>query len=1338
MELEDVPHQYVKNWCKHIEIHQENVSLVGQMVGLPIGAKRVDCRFQHGYSGMTVRQTSTIFIESNCYNCPHHAPVNSDNFGEAVISKVRDRRKVKNEVDRASQLLQGLMPANPTEVLAADVETDAKARELAGLLSSSEHKQEAADRLLQGARHRPTIISPHLASVLIGAFLDTQVGSNVMETLRLAGRHDKSILSIAVKGAIVALHEGRNVDSACMIIMEAVEENQITLTTELVSTVISWLSTPVDPFPHFGPPHPREPRTGPVESFKAFANLDRKLVEETVMSLLSSDQTHLVGTACAAVQILLEISPDSIAEHYFQPLLEALSQEREDEDLYVDASICQTYAKMLRHDPIAISKKLFDAIEKAGEDLQKALFHVFICDEAMEAAEVWIGPFSNLLTSNNLADQTKFELADLLSHVFRHCTDIVFTHLTSLFGVLAIITDRLDSKRRNVPSSDKMNDSYLEYEADLSALSGVSRNLREVISQVGSTDIDKTISEIGQLIRSSNTNVAASFKSELLLLLGDLGKRKAELAANIVPIVFPHLFDPVSFIVRGAAAKAYRELVMRNRSCLPEDAIVSLAALLSDQYLYPVKAAVEAFEWIKIENVRLAGEVVNRLITLYSAYREDPSQYHFLEKILAALLNVANSHSSFLPYAAPVIRNLAGHQYFYSAKDGLRLLHRLAKGHEEYQRLYLSALLDYYSRFDLEITTSQSGYHSEQSDTEFEELYDLNPELIKGELAKLLTVARAQKQSHNLVHFACLLITVGLYKEAAELFERYSALLPLEERHDWGRSRYQALALLLRVEIALTEADINKAKELLEQALEVISSQEKPKRNLPFGLEKVIPKEEGKPDFYTTWLLVRKSWLNLDDDPIVLQKSSEEIISRIKELRAGLVDQVDERVLQIQEELAAAAKFLGQWYQCVLDGDPGQEAKREAIKARLSEALKGSLTNGHEWLERQIKDQISMVDSLSATKGILEFLQELRLFPLPVPKQDLPVPRRWRSPPKQDSSGVETKEEPIPRRSKVAFAKVLVDGQDIPQVITIIARRIHDLRIELEIPEVDVDAQELYLIPMSTLPEDEYVFPRQKVTISKGEKTYDISGHLQFKHAQSEASEPIDIKINAYLHKPDGNNEPCTIFGQSQLKFRVLDEARLSAQGLAEAKAIEKVFTNLGNIISDISSASYKNEKELITSIINYAGYQLGDPSFTGLETDEKDFQKDVSRYLRIHFKRTDVIREVQSGRGFVDVLVRGVPVELKVLRRQEKLKNFIEASLPQVTQYIVSQGRRLGLLCILDVSKRMTPTPSLIDDVLVCKGRTGVGIDPSLEGAIGVVTIVVRGALYPASKLRT
>lgn len=41
--------------------------------------------------------------------------------------------------------------------------------------------------------------------------------------------------------------------------------------------------------------------------------------------------------------------------------------------------------------------------------------------------------------------------------------------------------------------------------------------------------------------------------------------------------------------------------------------------------------------------------------------------------------------------------------------------------------------------------------------------------------------------------------------------------------------------------------------------------------------------------------------MNLNDNPIVLQESSEEIIGRIKELKTVLVDQADEGIILIQE-----------------------------------------------------------------------------------------------------------------------------------------------------------------------------------------------------------------------------------------------------------------------------------------------------------------------------------------------------------------------------------------------------------------------------------------------------
>lgn len=108
-------------------------------------------------------------------------------------------------------------------------------------------------------------------------------------------------------------------------------------------------------------------------------------------------------------------------------------------------------------------------------------------------------------------------------------------------------------------------------------------------------------------------------------------------------------------------------------------------------------------------------------------------------------------------------------------------------------------------------------------------------------------------------------------------------------------------------------------------------------------------------------------------------------------------------------------------------------------------------------------------------------------------------------------------------------------------------------------------------------------------------------------------------------------------------------------------------------------------------------------------------------------------MREVKAGRGYVDVLVNGVPLELK-LASESRVENFVRTSLPQATQYAVSRGRRVGLLAVLDLTERTSSAPRLTADVEVFEGKTTEGIKET--GPVAIVAIAVRGALIPPSGL--
>lgn len=185
-------------------------------------------------------------------------------------------------------------------------------------------------------------------------------------------------------------------------------------------------------------------------------------------------------------------------------------------------------------------------------------------------------------------------------------------------------------------------------------------------------------------------------------------------------------------------------------------------------------------------------------------------------------------------------------------------------------------------------------------------------------------------------------------------------------------------------------------------------------------------------------------------------------------------------------------------------------------------------------------------------------------------------------------------------------------------------------------------------------------------------------------------------------------------------------------------KALSKVLHNIKRLVPKADSPTRDNELEVITAVLNYAAQELVDPSFRDAEVTERQFQKDITRYLQLVFGLPSVLREVRVSRGYVDVLVLGVPLELKVAKKRGNLSEFVESSLPQVTEYIVGRCCKVGLLCVLDISKQSRARPSLIDNVSVYEGKTDEGVDSSHEGTVVVVAVVIRGALSPASRLRS
>jgi hypothetical protein len=163
----------------------------------------------------------------------------------------------------------------------------------------------------------------------------------------------------------------------------------------------------------------------------------------------------------------------------------------------------------------------------------------------------------------------------------------------------------------------------------------------------------------------------------------------------------------------------------------------------------------------------------------------------------------------------------------------------------------------------------------------------------------------------------------------------------------------------------------------------------------------------------------------------------------------------------------------------------------------------------------------------------------------------------------------------------------------------------------------------------------------------------------------------------------------------------------------------------------------WENYDNVLASLLNYMGQNLDDPSFKGQDYDETAFHKDLSRHLkRSPSIGVKALNEVYIGAGRVDILVKGIPVELKVEKTLTNTREIIEKHKSQASYYASSQGKQVGILCILDLTKKESSIPPPQNDVDI----VGVPVHGFEEGKIVhpalIVALIIRGNLPPPSSL--
>lgn len=1335
--VEDVSVDRIKNWCRHIRTRQVLVSLLGQMMNLPIGPKEVSCTHVDGaWQGMTYRGAAELFIGTNCLTCEFHELVAADNIGQEIVARARAQEPPADTADVARDEMRKLVVEglDVEAVLAGDVESDEHAKTLVGLLGDETRKVDAAAKLLEVARHYPQLISPQLAKIMTGAFTDAKIGASVMLAVALLAKHyPDELWPCAIDAARSAMSGSRNVDEAAGILDAGLAAGRIEPDVDLALLLVSHLDPLVDTLAdRIGGATRRCPLVG--QAYVRLARISYEAAAQAAGRMLASEEPWLRARGAGAVKHLLEVAPNQACVEFVDPLVAGLAMIDEDGD--ADPSLMAALAACLGACPQAVSGRIFEKLPSLDADVGSAVLRSFTFDEAVADKEtVWAGDFISLLTDNRLDQELRVDISnDIEDLAHRHPTAL-WPHFEVMLGVLAQVGAEVDAVRSGRPRDDDIvtSQQFWEYEARLTSTYGIARRMNEAVAWVALSHPDQAVRDIDSLLRRTDSKVGASLKAGLILSLGKMGQYDKTSAPSIVPIVYPHLVDPVSPHVRAAAAEACAELVTWNRDILPEDVLVVVAGLLRDEYLQPVVGrAVRVFERARIADIGLAWYVLRSLAILFHLYGDEPTHTDLMRPISWSIGNLARQHEQLVPIAATVLREMCRSTYFYTAKDVVHEFGRFVRAHTEYQDHYVDSLMDYYARFRLLIRLQGSQYMDGQDDDAFENLYQLEPTVVRSNSGKLMQFARESGSDRNLRHVAALLVTLGLNAEAAEMFEALADALPHEPRVDWQRHKYRGLASALKAEVALARDRISDAASHLKEASEFVAEGRAPKRKLPFGLGEA----DEDTQFYEEWFDLRQQWLGMPIEANGLERVAESLADQVQALDRYRLSERELQIVALASDILRAAFFVGRWWKQVLAGDPTSNAARDAAIAHLAEAVKNATVLGNGDLLGRLTSVRDQIPALGPTSGIEAVVESVRSLPLPFPRHGLPVPREWRGrqPRAEPAEAAETSEAVRP---VVAVARVLIDGHEAPDIVTLVAKRLYDIEVEIHLANAPEEAIALDLRPVSSLREDDYLFPHQTIPLEPARATYQLAGQMMFSYPQSEGSAPVSVKLLADFASGETERIPVELFSQRELRIRVCESVeRFRARGPAAQLAVKRLQSGIEQLVPRDEDPNRGDELEVAAALANYMDFQLQQASFRGRES-EGDFEKSLMQYMRIRFEgRDDIYQQVYSGGGRIDGLILGVPVELKVIKEGE-LESFVQASAPQATQYVVTQGRRLGFLVILDLRQRDTPTPPIVDDVSVMQGVTEPGLAPVPEGVIALSVAIVRACVARPSDLK-
>ncbi|HEY6093783.1 MAG TPA: hypothetical protein VIU93_02410 [Gallionellaceae bacterium] len=418
--------------------------------------------------------------------------------------------------------------------------------------------------------------------------------------------------------------------------------------------------------------------------------------------------------------------------------------------------------------------------------------------------------------------------------------------------------------------------------------------------------------------------------------------------------------------------------------------------------------------------------------------------------------------------------------------------------------------------------------------------------------------------------------------------------------------------------------------------------------------------------------------------------------------------------------LLRITSMLVEWRGAILDA--AQDADRFLRSAKAQYRLWLEEYRAAE-IQRGLLENSAAIDSVADLEQVGNICHALAAIPLPIPFFAAAVyPSRI---PKGDQQ--QDKEPPV--ELKVAFLQFEIDGEPAKQVHFLTPQMTHDLEIEVRVSRWPEGATTLHLRPVTVELPDTYDFSSFQFARPPGEGPFVIRqrGRAVLKFPHSIHARPFEFKYAAEF-SPRASEQPVAVVGHRTLRIEGIDLQRSPITGY---QAMDRKLLQLRDSLREnraIAETDLKSSLVLMTALGSLACRALHGDLYPGIR-DEPQFQRDVREALRIAPEIASELEEhPHASGGITDLSFRGIRIELKVEQQRRISLDDCNRFLGQTASYVIATGKRIGILCVLDCSKKDVAFPA--------EENLGVLKHQTKEGDVFIVALIIQGNLPTPSSL--